>query len=166
MVDIVKGSKIAATWNRVRWSINMTKRLMYYSGRAQWLIRSLYQVEKEELPPRRPVVVRFVSAHKKFWSKGHFRDTKQHDNDLEGVDYEFAVIKDGIDLGRVQFFTDDRDLIRELTCCGPDSIIAIGWKLLVYHGTGRLGKDTLISEYIPVAWRIDGPPRYINQRDT
>ena len=102
---------------------------------------------------RRSVVVRLLSSGPKFRTReGYFRDQREHDSDLFGIEYEVEIVEINNEPARLW-------LIGENKCLQGfkvGDVVAIGWKTdqkpFGAPGSDRSKTLTVISN---TAWRVE-----------
>jgi len=100
-------------------------RLRQYSNLPQWTLQNGAAVENHQYG--RAVVVRLLSAGQKFKTKdGWIRDSREHDDDTVGMEYEVQFVDGRGEVAR--FFTIDQRLAKELNAAGRGNTVAIGWR--------------------------------------
>jgi hypothetical protein len=97
----------------------------------------------------RPVVVRLISAGQKFKTKeGFLRDTREHDSDKSGVEFEVELVD--IDNEVARLWTCQAGLLKDLQQSAQGSVFAIGWKRV-----GPQNPDSKLTPFVNVAWEVD-----------
>lgn len=98
------------------------------------------------LDDKRPVVVRLISAGPKFRTiEGYIRDSREHDGDESGYEYEVQLV-DVANAIVARLFTTDQRIINAFTRAGIGATIAIGWKVV------KVGDE---RKLLNVAWEIE-----------
>jgi hypothetical protein len=94
----------------------------------------------------RPIVVRLVSIAPKFKTKeGWYRDSREHNTDCRGVEFEVELVDMGNEVAR--FFANDKRLLKDLNLSGLGKCFAIGWKVHNQQG----GDKKLFN----IAWEVE-----------